>query len=61
MSNKLKPHELTRFEYEVDGDALLKCALSYIEKRATHSTVPTGWWLAVDNGVLRITIKGENK
>jgi hypothetical protein len=59
MSKQLKPYQLPRFEYEVEGDALLQCALSYIKKRAKNDTAPTGWWLAVDSGVLKITVKGE--
>lgn len=59
MSKQLKPYQLPRFEYEVEREALLKCALSYVKKCAENSAVPTGWWLATDNGILKITIKGE--
>jgi len=59
LSLKSRPNQLPRFIYEVDGDALLEYALSYINKRAKGYTTPTGWWLAVDNGILNITIKGE--
>ncbi len=59
MSKQLKPYQLPRFEYEVEREALLKCALSYVKKCAENSAVPTGWWLSTDNGILKITVKGE--
>ena len=59
MSKKLKPYQLPRFKYEVGREELLRCALSYVKKCAENSPVPTGWWLATDNGILKITVKGE--